>query len=88
LSVTLSLKVKYSAKKLEEAFERFIEGKVDISAISKLDSVFETPPTVDEDNVLHLSGHYQTEGKRVVFELEYEWVSAAWKLRRIDVSIE
>ncbi|MBL4847709.1 MAG: hypothetical protein JKY65_19500 [Planctomycetes bacterium] len=79
---------KISAAKFEQEFAPFTRRGIDIGGISELDPVFKTPPAVDDDDVLRMKGSYALEPKPVVFELHYDWISDAWKLSRINVSVE
>jgi len=74
-------------EKLLESFKPFVDQEIDISPIEKVEPVFENPPAIDSDDVLHLKGSYPTTPKPVVFELKYAFEDKAWKIIGINVSI-
>ena len=76
-----------SVEKFNEAFKEFMDKGVDISAIEKVDPVFDAPAKVDPDGVLALNGSYP--GKPVVaFQLKYVFEDDMWKLIAINVNLQ
>ena len=82
-------KKQITADKLRNAFEPFIDRKVDLSAIFDVDPVLDELPYVDGTGLLRLLGHYPVpeENVRVKFELSYSR-EARWALSGIKVNIE
>jgi hypothetical protein len=71
--------------KLRQAFQAFIDRKVDISAIRDLDPSFDVEPTVDGDGVLAMSGQYPTRPIRTAFQVKYFLENGEWKLLGVSV---
>ena len=72
---------------LKKLFAQFKKGKLDIS-IPASGFVFDTcSPSVNDQNIMIVRGHYQNEGFTVKFRFEYikEWV---WKLNGFNVDAE
>jgi hypothetical protein len=72
---------------LQRAFQPFIDRKVDLTEIGKLDPIFDTPPAINSDGLLIVSGHYVGETHKIVFALKYIYELPAWKLFGIDVNL-
>jgi hypothetical protein len=69
-----------SPEKLQGLFQDFIDKKLDISPIKKLEPVFNKPAEINSDDVLVINGYYPTTPKRVVFRLQYLQEEGDWKL--------
>ena len=65
--------------KLQTLFQAFIDRKVDLSDIAKVEPVFAQKPAI-EDGFLVLKGSYPTPLRKVSFELKYVYEENAWKL--------
>lgn len=72
---------------LERAFQPFIDRKIDISEIGKLDPVFETPPAVNSEGLLIVAGYYVGETRKIQFALKYIYELPSWKLFGLDVNL-
>lgn len=72
---------------LQRAFQPFIDHKVDLSEVGKLDPIFDPPPEINADGLLFVSGHYVGETHKIVFALKYIYELPSWKLFGIDVNL-
>jgi hypothetical protein len=76
-----------SLEKFTAIFHPFFEKEdFDISAIAKIDPIFDAPPAFGENGALVVAGHYPTANK-VTFKLEYFHEKDAWKLTAINVKV-
>ncbi|HEX5176625.1 MAG TPA: hypothetical protein VFV83_06335 [Chthoniobacteraceae bacterium] len=73
---------------LNRAFQPFIEHKVNIAGIEKVEPVFESPPIVTSEGLLVLTGYYPTDRYRVIFTLRFIYELPRWKLFGIDVTLK
>jgi hypothetical protein len=72
---------------LQRAFQPFIDRKVNVAAVAKANPVFDTPPTVNSEGLLVVSGHYETQPYRIVFAMKFYYELPAWKLFGLDVNL-
>jgi hypothetical protein len=76
---------KVSVEEMNEAFKSFMDNGVDLSAIEKVQPIFDATPQVDPDGVLALSG--SCPGKPSVgFALKYVYEDGNWKIVEINVN--
>ena len=75
-------------EKLMEAFQSFIDGKLDLAPIAKLEPAFDGKPAVNEDGVLVIKGSYLTQPNAVFFELKYVSEDDGWKLVAIHLNVK
>jgi hypothetical protein len=75
-------------EKLLEVFQSFIDGKLDIAPIAKLEAAFDGKPAVNEDGFLVIKGSYPTQPNQVFFELKYVSEDESWKLVAINVQVK
>lgn len=73
---------------LKRAFQPFIDSNVDIHEIQDLQPIFDTPPKIDLDGILLLSGHYDTKPYRTTFILRFTYEMPYWKLYGVEVQIQ
>jgi len=74
--------------KLKEIFHGFIDQKIDLAAINKVEPVFDGTPAVNDDGLLVIKGSYPTRPSKVLFELTYVYEDDSWKLAGINVNIK
>jgi hypothetical protein len=74
--------------KLLEIFQSFIDKKINISSIAKLDPTFDGTPAVNEDGFLALKGSYPTQPSKLLFQLKYAYEDDSWKLVGINVEVK
>ncbi|HTE48698.1 MAG TPA: hypothetical protein VK675_02220 [Candidatus Paceibacterota bacterium] len=73
---------------LREAFQSFIDKKIDITILSNITPVFSEKPAIDADGVLILKGRYYYQGYPPInFQVKYIYEYPNWKLIGIKVSI-
>jgi hypothetical protein len=65
---------------LAAAFKPFLEREVDLAQLDGVSPTFDGAPTVDEDGLLLLKGHYAARPADVAFEFKYVYEGVAWKL--------
>ena len=75
-------------EKLLEIFQSFIDAKIDLAPIAKLEPVFAGTPAVNEDGFLAIKGSYPTKPSTVFFELKYVYEDDSWKLISINVHVK
>jgi hypothetical protein len=73
---------------LLKIFQPFIDQKVDIAAIAKLEPAFDGTPKINDDGFLVLKGSYPTKPSKVSFELKYVFEEEAWKMVGINVQVK
>jgi hypothetical protein len=71
-----------------EIFQSFIDKKINISSIAKLDPTFDGTPAVNEDGFLALKGSYPTQPSKLLFQLKYAYEDDSWKLVGINVEVK
>jgi len=69
-------------------FQSFIDKKINIASISKLEPAFKGTPAVNEDGLLVIKGSYPTQPSKVSFELKYVHEVESWKLVGINVHVK
>jgi hypothetical protein len=74
--------------KLRGIFQSFIDKKINISSIARLEPSFEGTPAVNDDGFLVVKGSYPTEPSQVFFQLKYAYEDEAWKLVGINVEVK
>jgi hypothetical protein len=72
---------------LQRAFQPFIDKKIDISGVSKIDPTFDVTPEINSEGLLLVSGHYDTRPYRVVFSMRFYYELPTWKLFGLDVNM-
>lgn len=75
-------------EKLLVIFQAFVDQKVDIAPIAKLEPAFDGAPAINDDGFLVLKGSYPTKPSKVSFELKYVYEDDAWKLVGINVQVK
>jgi hypothetical protein len=77
-----------TADKLQEIFQGFIDKKIDLTPITKVEPAFAGTPAVNDDGLLVVKGSYPTQPSKVVFELKYVYEKESWKLGGINVQVK
>ena len=72
---------------LQREFQPFIDKKIDISAIQKVEPVWTAPVAIGSDGLLTLAGYFPTDAFQVHFSLKFIYEPPAWKLFGIDVNL-
>jgi hypothetical protein len=85
--LSAGLKKGVTPEKLLASFHDFVDKKIDISPIKTAEPQFAPPPSVNENGVLIVNGHYPTQPTRVRFRLNYVKEGAMWKLSFISVNV-
>jgi hypothetical protein len=75
------------ASRLDSAFAPFIEQKIDLSRVEKMQPVLDHPAQVTTDGLLIVSGYYPTEPYRTVFSMKFMYELPKWRLFGLDVSL-
>ena len=74
--------------KMRQAFNEFIEKKVDLSRVKNVEPVFDREPALaQEGRVLELGGHYETPPVNPHFSLKFFHEGGEWKLLGINVNL-
>ena len=78
-----------TAEQLNEAFAAFIDKKVDmLPVIESLTPAFDTEPTVADNGILAISGHYPSTPTKLFFELNYIKEGNSWKVVSTAVNLK
>jgi len=86
-TVALSWQAQLSQKRLQRAFQPFIDTGVNIGGVKQVEPVFDAPPRLDSEGLLVVSGYYPTTPYRTVFSLRFMYELPNWKLFGIDVNL-
>ena len=70
---------------LSEKFKGFRQKAIDISPALLFAPILVGPPKVDADDVMHVTGFYNTSPQRIVFDLSFQPLNNAWRLAGIGV---
>jgi hypothetical protein len=75
-------------QKLLEIFQSFVDQKINIAPIAKLEPTFDGPPAINGDGVLAIKGSYPTQPSKTLFQLKYIFEDESWKLVGINVEVK
>ena len=64
---------------LTRTFEGFIGQRTNLIAIKDMEAVLKTPPRIDSDGLLTVSGTYATKPYHIDFELKYSYEMPNWR---------
>lgn len=78
----------FTIGKFDEAFGVFYDTGVDLTVLDKYSPQFRAKPSIDENGVLVIAGHYPTEPNQVHFEQKYIYEGLSWKLMGFSANIE
>ena len=79
------LRQQITPEKLREAFQSFIDRKVNIAAVKDLEPKLAGPPKVDGEGVLTVKGEYPTRPTRTAFQLKYFQEKGEWRVLGVSV---
>lgn len=77
-----------SAEKLAEIFRTFSDQQIDLTVLQGMQPVFDREPEINEQKILLLQGHYDTQPSVTRFTLKYIFEPPAWKLMGINVEVK
>lgn len=78
---------KLTKGQLQRAFQGFIDQKINIAGIEKVEPIWDSAATVGTDGMLLLSGYYPTDPVRVHFSMRFTYEVPEWKLFGLDVNL-
>ncbi|WP_299178927.1 hypothetical protein [uncultured Neptuniibacter sp.] len=78
----------FTIEKFNEAFGGFYDIGVDLTVLSNYSPQFKVKPSIDENGVLVIAGHYPTEPNQVHFEQKYIYEGLGWKLMGFSTNIK
>ncbi len=78
----------FTIAKFDEAFGSFYGLGADLTVLKNYTPVFNAKPSIDENGVLLVSGHYPTQPNQVVFEHKYIYEGLGWKLIGFSTNIQ
>jgi len=79
----------FPVEKFNEIFKPFIDANIDmVPALSAHNPKFDIEPSINDDSLLVLEGHYPTQPSRLMFELSYVYEGIGWKLIGTKVNIQ
>ena len=74
-------------KRLQNAFQGFIDNKVNLGSFQTLTPIYDTPPQVNSEGLLLVEGHYPTNPYQIHFVLRFSYQFPHWKLFGLDVQL-
>ncbi|MCC2113253.1 MAG: hypothetical protein KDJ16_14555 [Hyphomicrobiales bacterium] len=77
-----------TVEELNSAFKPFIDAELNLSGLSGISPVFDKEPTIGENGVLVIEGHYPSTPLRVNFQQKYVQEGTAWKLLGLNVNVK
>jgi hypothetical protein len=84
---TPNFQMSNSSARLAEIFATLRSKRVDLSPVLFYSPKFNSPPTVQDGQILRLSGYFPTAPEVVNFDLAFQYVNDQWMLAGIAVSI-
>jgi hypothetical protein len=87
-SVSVKWQDQLTKGQLQREFQPFIDKKITIAGIEKVEPIWDAPITVGTDGLLTLSGYFPTQPYRVNFALKFLYELPAWKLFGLDVNLQ
>ena len=85
--VSLAWQGQLTPKRLQSAFQPFIDNAVNVGSVRSLIPTFDSPPEVNSEGLLILSGHYQSNPYKIYFDLRFTYEFPHWKLFGVDVQL-
>lgn len=85
LYISRAWRSQITEKRLQDAFQGFIEQHVNLGGVSDVEPVFDPPPQMTTDGLLLVSGHYPTKPYEVYFAFKFIYELPEWKLFGLDV---
>lgn len=86
-NVSTTWQTQISERQLSRAFQPFVDQGVDLAGALRLEPVFDTPPQINTDGLLVVSGHYPSQPYNVEFALKFMYELPDWRLFGIDVNL-
>jgi len=77
-----------SPEKLHQLFQMLIDKEMDLSSIKEVTPVFDKAPSLNEKDLLVLSGYFPTKTWRAIFLLHYAYEHPNWKLVGCKLHLE
>jgi hypothetical protein len=77
----------FSPEKLKATFKTFVDQEVDISSVVAKTPISDGEVKVDDNGVLKINGHFDTQPSQIVYTLKYIRSDGDWKTVGIDVNI-
>jgi hypothetical protein len=87
-TLAMAFREQYSAERIKDAFQEFIERQINLSGALGLDPVFSPKPKIGDRQVLHVVGYYPSTPSRLYFDLKYVPEGGTWKLLAISVNVK
>lgn len=78
----------FTVANFDEAFGGFYNIGLDLTVLDNFSPQFKSKPSIDENGVLVIAGHYSTEPNQVHFEQKYIYEGLGWKLMGFSTNIE
>jgi len=78
-----------TVKELNRIFKPFTDAEINmVPALKANNPLFDSTPSIDENGILVLKGHYPTRPSKVMFKLSYIYEGIGWKLVGTNVNIK
>ncbi|MBV6502839.1 MAG: hypothetical protein AKCLJLPJ_00894 [Fimbriimonadales bacterium] len=79
-------KQQITAEELKAVFREFIEKKIDLSPVAKMEARFDRRPALEDTGILRVEGHFESQPV-TRFNLGYLQEAGAWRLASISVNL-
>jgi hypothetical protein len=87
-SISNTWRKQFTVEKLNEAYGAFINQRIDLMVLDPLEPILEGDALINENGVLVIKGHYLNESLKFMFEHNYLYEDAAWKLLGFSVEVK
>jgi len=85
-SIASDWQLQISQNRMAQAFQGFIDQKIDISAIKESEIKMDEPPFINHEGCLYVHAHAKIPAYQVNFALTYKYEIPNWKLMGITVN--
>jgi len=86
-SVSLTWQSQLTEHRLKNAFQGFIDAKVNLEGAKEVQPVFDPAPEINGEGLLVASGYYPTTPNRIVFTMRFIYELPHWKLIGLDINL-
>ena len=85
--ISVAWQSQLSEKRLQRAFQPFIDAGIDLRETQTLDPVFDREPQIDASGLLVINGSFPTQPYKLVFSLKYTYELPKWRLFGLNLNV-